>query len=39
VFHGKSGTAKKVEINIIEMDILKEGNITDLWVVKIFYKN
>jgi len=39
VFHGKSGTENKVEIHLIEMDILKEVKITNWWVVNIFYNN
>ncbi|MCD0465962.1 ester cyclase [Flavobacterium sp. ENC] len=30
-FMGKSATGKKVEMNVIEIDILKDGKITDHW--------
>jgi len=30
-FMGKAGTGKKVELNVIEIDILKDGKITDHW--------
>jgi len=30
-FMGKAPTGKKVEMNVIEIDILKDGKITDHW--------
>ncbi|WP_264538161.1 ester cyclase [Flavobacterium sp. N1736] len=30
-FMGKTATGKKVEMNVIEIDILKDGKITDHW--------
>lgn len=30
-FMGKAATGKKVELNVIEIDILKDGKITDHW--------
>jgi predicted ester cyclase len=30
-FMGKTTTGKKVEMNVIEIDILKDGKITDHW--------
>jgi predicted ester cyclase len=30
-FMGKAATGKKVEMNVIEIDILKDGKITDHW--------
>ena len=35
-FMGKAATGKKVVINIVEIDILKDGKITDAWALSNF---
>jgi predicted ester cyclase len=35
-FMGKAATGKKVVINIVEIDTLKDGKITDTWALSNF---